>query len=124
MFFNLRNKNLKNFLDIMARTFISSIFINALPTKIFSFQRNVDYISSTGIPEFLSPFFLICAILLILIGTFLFVFRKKSNLGPLLLLIFLIPTTLIFHVFAFPHMGGVTRNLVIIGGLIIALIRK
>ena len=124
MFFNLRKKNLTNFMDTIARVFISSIFINALPTKIFSFERNLDYISSAGIPEFLSPFFLICAILIILIGTFLFIFRKKSNLGPILLLVFLIPATLIFHVFAFPHMGGVTRNLVLIGGLIIALIRK
>ena len=124
MFFNTTQINSKNFIDIIGRTFISSIFINALPSMIFRFKRNVNYISSTGIPEVFSTFFLICAIILIIIGTFLFIFRRNSNLGPIILLFFLIPTTLIFHVFAFPHMGGLTRNLVIIGGLIISLIRK
>lgn len=124
MFFNLNKINLTNFIETTARVFISSIFINALPTKIFRFKRNVDYISSTGIPEFLSPFLLVCSIALIIIGTFMFVFRKESNLGPILLLVFLIPTTLVIHVFSSPHMGGVTRNLVLIGGLIITLIRK
>ena len=123
MFFNLRKKNLNNFIDIIARVFISSIFINALPTMIFDFSYNSKYINSTGIYQFLSPFLLFSSITLIIIGICFFIFRKASNLGPIILLVFLIPTTFIIHVFAFPDVGAIIRNLSIIGVLIITIIR-
>ncbi|MBO8232385.1 DoxX family membrane protein [Prochlorococcus marinus XMU1402] len=123
MFFNLRKKNLINFIDTIARVFISSIFINALPTMIFDFSYYSRYINSTGINELLSPFLLFSSITLIIIGIFLFIFRKASNLGPIILLVFLIPTTFIIHVFAFPDIGAIIRNLSIIGVLIITILR-
>ena len=124
MFFNLSRKNLKNFIDTIARVFISSIFINALPKMIFDFSYNAKYISSTGIYQFLSPFLLFSAIVLIIIGIYFFILRKKSNMGPIILLVFLIPTTFIIHVFAFPDIGAIIRNISIIGVLIITILRN
>ena len=123
MSLNYGKKNLKNFIDIIARVFISSIFINALPTMIFDFSYNSKYINSAGIYAFLSPFLLFSSIILIIIGVCFFILRKASNLGPILLLVFLIPTTFIIHVFAFPDIGAIIRNLSIIGVLIITILR-
>ncbi len=51
----------------------------------------------------------------------LYIWRKK--IGSVFLLLFLIPTTIIFHVFQF-HQRAVFMNLGLIGGLIIAAIRE
>ena len=123
MFLNLGKKNLNNFIDTIARVFISSIFINALPTMIFDFSYNSKYINSAGIYKSLSSLFLFSSIVLIIIGVCFFIFKKESNLGPIILLVFLIPTTFIIHVFAFPDIGAIIRNLSIIGVLIITILR-
>ena len=123
MFLNLGNKNLNNFIDTIARVFISSIFINALPTMIFDFSYNSKYINSAGIYKSLSSLFLFSSIVLIIIGVCFFIFKKESYLGPIILLVFLIPTTFIIHVFAFPDIGAIIRNLSIIGVLIITILR-
>ena len=50
----LKNKSIKSFLDFFSRVSISAIFISAVPGKINDFERTVEYISSTGIPEAIS----------------------------------------------------------------------
>ncbi len=52
-----------------------------------------------------------------------YIWRKKQKIGAFFLLLFLIPTTIIFHVFPF-HQRAVFINLGLIGGLIIAAIRE
>ena len=46
-----KNKGIKTFFDFFARVAISSIFISAIPGKITGFAKNVEYISSKGIPD-------------------------------------------------------------------------
>ena len=118
-----KNKGTKSLLDFFSRVAISAIFISAIPGKITGFERTVDYINSKGIPEPISSVLLIGAIICLILGSVFFIFGENQKIGSVFLLLFLIPTTIIFHVFPF-HQRAVFMNLGLIGGLIIAAIRE
>ena len=118
-----KNKGIKSFLDFFSRVSISAIFISAIPGKITGFERTVEYINSKGIPEPISSVLLIGAIICLILGSAFFIFGENQKIGSVFLLLFLIPTTIIFHVFPF-HQRAVFMNLGLIGGLIIAAIRE
>ena len=118
-----KNKGIKSFLDFFSRVAISAIFISAIPRKIIGFERTVDYINSKGISEPIASVLLIGAIICLILGSAFFIFGENQKIGSVFLLLFLIPTTIIFHVFPF-HQRAVFINLGLIGGLIIAAIRK
>ena len=117
------NKSLKSFLDFFSRLAISAIFISAIPAKINGFERTVEYISSKGIPDPIASVLLVGAIICLILGSGFFIFGENQKIGSVFLLLFLIPTTIIFHVFPF-HQRAVFMNLGLIGGLIIAAIRE
>ena len=121
--FIFKNKGIKSFLDFFSRVAISAIFISAIPGKIIGFERTVDYINSKGIPEPISSVLLIGAIICLILGSAFFIFGENQKIGSVFLLLFLIPTTIIFHVFPF-HQRALFMNLGLIGGLIIAAIRE
>ena len=121
--FIFKNKSMKSFLDFFSRLSISAIFISAIPGKINNFERTVEYISSKGIPESISSILLVGAIICLILGSGFFIFGENQKIGAIFLLLFLIPTTIIFHVFPF-HQRAVFMNLGLIGGLIIAAIRE
>ena len=118
-----KSKGIKSFLDFFSRFSISAIFISAIPGKITDFERTVDYINSKGISEPISSVLPIGAIICLILGSAFFIFGENQKIGSVLLLLFLIPTTIIFHVFPF-HQRAVFINLGLIGGLIIAAIRE
>ena len=118
----LKNKSIKYFLDFFSRVSISAIFITAIPGKIKDFESTVEYISSKGIPESISSILLVGAIICLILGSGFFIFGENQKIGSVFLLLFLIPTTIIFHVFPF-HQRAVFMNLGLIGGLTIAAIR-
>ena len=118
-----KNKNIKYFLDFFSRVAISAIFISAIPGKINGFERTVEYISSKGIPESISSILLVGAIVCLILGSGFFIFGENQKIGSVFLLLFLIPTTIIFHLFPF-HQRAFFMNLGLIGGLIIAAIRE
>ena len=117
-----KNKSFKSFLDFFSRLSISAIFISAIPGKINDFERTVQYISSKGIPEQISSILLMGAIICLTLGSGFFIFGDNQKIGSIFLLLFLIPTTIIFHLFPF-HQRAVFMNLGLIGGLIISAIR-
>ena len=115
-------KKIKSFLDFFSRVAISTIFISAIPGKINGFERNVEYISSKGIPDPIASVLLVGAIICLILGSGFFIFGENQKIGAVFLLLFLIPTTIIFHLFPF-HQRAVFMNLGLIGGLIIAALR-
>ena len=121
--FNLRNKRIKSFLDFFARVSISAIFISAIPSKINGFERTVEYISSKGIPDPISSILLVGAIISLILGSGFFIFGENQKIGSIFLLLFLIPTTIIFHLYPF-HLKAVLMNLGLMGGLIITALRE
>ena len=118
-----KNKGINSFLDFFSRVAISAIFISAIPGKIIGFERTVEYISSKGIPDTISSILLVGAIICLILGSGFFIFGENQKIGSVFLLLFIIPTTIIFHVFPF-HQRAVLMNLALIGGLIISVIRK
>ena len=119
----LKNKSIKSFLDFSSRLSISAIFISAIPSKINNFEKTVEFISSKGIPESISSILLIGAIICLILGSGFFIFGENQRIGSVFLLLFLIPTTIIFHLSPF-HQRAVFMNLGLMGGLIIAAIRE
>ena len=119
----LKNKGFKTFLDFLARFAISAIFISAIPGKIIGFGRTVEYISSKGIPDPYSSILLVGAIICLILGSGFFIFGENQKIGSAFLLLFLIPTTIIFHLFPL-HQKAVLMNLGLIGGLLISALRE
>ena len=117
-----KNKSIKSFLDFFSRVLISSIFISAIPGKINDFERTVEFISSKGFPDPIASILLVGAIICLIMGSGLFIFGDNQKIGSAFLLLFLIPTTIIFHIFPF-NQKAVLMNLGLIGGLIITAIR-
>ena len=81
-----------------------------------------DLITSKGIAEPLAGFLLASAIICLIVGSVVFVLGANTRLGASLLLVFLVPTTLIFH--TFPVDSGFFMNLALIGALLLALTRS
>ena len=118
-----KNKSIKSFLDFFSRVLISSIFISAIPGKINDFERTVEFISSKGFPDPIASILLVGAIICLIMGSGFFIFGDNQKIGSVFLLLFLIPTTIIFHVFPF-HQRAVLMNLGLIGGIIISALRE
>ena len=118
-----RNKGIKSVLDFLSRLAISAIFISAIPGKINGFNKTVEYISSKGIPDPISSILLVGAIICLILGSGFFIFGENQKIGSVFLLLFLIPTTIIFHVFPF-HQRAVFINLGLMGGLVITALRE
>jgi len=121
--FILKKNFYKIILDFIARLSISAIFISVIPGKITGFQERVDYISSKGIPDLIAAILLVAAIICLVLGSGFFVFGKNQKIGAAFLLLFLVPTTIIFHISPF-HQRAVLMNLGLIGGLLITSLRE
>ena len=119
----IRNKSTKTFIDFIARVAISSIFLSAIPGKLLGFSKTVEYILSKGIPDPIASILLVGAIICLILGSGFFIFGEDQKIGAIFLLLFLIPTTIIFHVFPF-HQRAVFMNLGLIGGLLITALRE
>ena len=114
--------DLKRFysLNFLGRLLLSAIFINAIPGKITNFSAQAEYITGRGFPEPVAIAMMIAAIALLVGGAVLLIFTEKIKLACYLLLIFLIPATVIFHLVPF-QIAAVARNLSVIGGLLVAI---
>ena len=117
-----KDKNIKIFFDFIARVAISSIFISAIPGKITNFAKTVTYISSRGIPYPIASILLVGAIICLSFGSGFFIFGSNQKIGAIFLLLFLIPTTIIFHLFPL-HQQSLLMNIGLIGGLVITALR-
>jgi putative oxidoreductase len=112
---------LKAFGMLIGRILLVLIFLNSGIGKIGNFEGTAQYMAKFGMP--LTNFFLIGAIFLELIGSIIVLLGYQARFGALLLLIFLIPTTLIFHTnFADPMQKiHFMKNVSMFGGCLILL---
>ncbi len=108
--------------DFLGRLCLATTFAVAIPPKIFRFQSVVNSIENRGISEPLASILLVFAIVCLAGGVGFLLFGKDQRIGAALLLVFLIPTTLVMHLFPFQSLA-VFMNLGLVGGLIIALTR-
>lgn len=108
----------QKYVPLVARTFLAIIFIQTGIDKIFDFSGTQQQIAGVGIP--FAPLVTVFTILFEVAGGLSLVFGYKARIGAVLLLIFLIPATLVFHnPLADPgQLIQFMKNLSIIGGLL------
>ena len=82
-----------NLLDLLARIFISSIFLLSGYNKIFNYSGTISWMEGYGIPGFL----LAPTIILEIILPILIIIGYRTQLAATFLAIFCIATAVIFH---------------------------
>ena len=82
-----------NFLDLVGRILISSIFLLSGYNKIFNYSETISWMEGFGIPGFL----LAPTIILEIILPILIIIGYKTQTSSALLAIFCIVTAIIFH---------------------------
>ena len=89
--------------------------------KIYDVEGTLKYMQANGMP--FTKFFLICAVILELSGGILLLTGKFEKAGARLLILFLVPTTLIFHIDFAQRIQIIQflKNSAIIGGLFAVL---
>ena len=109
-------KNLQPWISLLARIFLSAVFLKSGIGKIFSGASTQQYMESSGVPGWL----LIPTIIVLLIGGLSVLLGYKARYGALALVGFLIPATLVFHnIFIEPAQEiAFMKNLGLIGGLL------
>ncbi len=112
---------LKAFAVLIGRVILVLIFLKSGIGKIENFQGTAQYMAKFGMPY--TNFFLVGAIFFELVGSITVILGYFARFGALLLLIFLIPTTLIFHnIFKDPQMMiQFMKNVSMFGGLLVLL---
>lgn len=115
---NMSNK----LLPLIARVFLSLVFINSGIKKITNFESVSNKMYESGI-TFQTDLFLAGAIFLLLVGSLLLITGYKSKIGVFMLILFLVPTTIAFHWdFANPkEVGQLLKNAGLLGGLLMVL---
>jgi putative oxidoreductase len=112
---------LKSFGSLIGRILLILIFLQSGVGKIENFEGTAKYMAGYGMP--LVNFFLVGAIFFELVGSITVILGYFSRFGTFLILIFLIPTTLIFHTnFADPMQKiNFMKNVSMFGGCLFLL---
>lgn len=111
---------------LLGRILLSAIFVMSGGRKIFNWDQTTEQMANEGMVAI--PVFLVGAILLELGGGLSVLFGCRARLGAAAILVFLIPTTLIFHDFwtyegqeQQTQMINFMKNLSILGGILLIL---
>jgi putative oxidoreductase len=113
-------------MNAIGRIFISAIFIITGVMHLLHFHEKALGLGAKGVP--FPEFFLACAVVLMIGGAILLITGQRVKLAAIALLVFLIPTTLLYHNFwAVPaaesqnQLIQFLKNLAIMGGLLVIL---
>lgn len=110
-----------NVILLVARICLSIIFLNSSIGKMFSFADTQAMMAGRGLP--LPGLLLLGNILFQLVGAVLLLLGYKTKWGVILLILFLVPTTLVFHSpFNPEETTAFLKNLALIGGLLYAYV--
>lgn len=112
---------MKHLLTFLARLGLSFIFIMSGFTKITNFEGTAQKMTQAGMPA--ASFFLVGAIGFLLMGGLAVLLGFKAKWGAILLLLFLIPATFIFHLDITDPMQRIqlVKNIAIGGGLLMLI---
>ena len=108
-----------NLLDLIARIFISSVFLFSAASKIITYEATLDWVEQT-MPGFL----LIPAIIIEIIFPIFIIFGYRTRLAAVILALFCLTTAFIFHFDFSNHTQVIAflKNLGLAGGLIFLII--
>jgi putative oxidoreductase len=106
---------------LVSRILLSGIFLYSGTSKILAFTQTQSYMGSKGMH--MTALFLVLAILFELCGGLSVLLGYYPRLGALALILFLVPTTIVFHrdFSAAGQSVQFAKNLAILGGLLAIL---
>ena len=109
----------QSYVSLLARLFLSAIFIKSGVSKLLSPAQTQAYMAAKGLP--FTEVLIWATILVLILGGVSVLLGYKSKIGACLLIGFLIPATLIFHG-TFPEEEiAFFKNLGLMGGLLMVL---
>lgn len=109
----------KNLTFLLARLLLSVIFVRSLYSKILNFDGTLEAMETQGIPDgVVSALLLIGAMSLLAAGSLSLITGYKARFGAWLLIAFLLPVTLIFHIQPIEWIS-LGKNLGLLGGLLL-----
>ena len=106
------------YLPLAGRICLALIFLNSGVNHILGFPGFVSTIAGKGLP--IPAVVGIGAIVALVGGALSLILGYKTQIGAILLIVFLVPTTLLFH----PPLGDLTgflKNLALVGGLLMVM---
>ena len=106
------------YLPLAGRICLCLIFLNAAIGKITDFGGTVEMMAGQGLP--IPEILLIFTIAFQLLGGLSLLLGYKVKIGSLLLILFLIPATLVFHN-PTTDINGFLKNIGLIGGLLMTM---
>ena len=106
------------YLPLAARIFLALIFLNSGINHLIGFSGFVPTIANKGLP--IPQVLAVGAIVFLLLGSISLILGYKAKIGALLLILFLVPTTLLFHPPA-SDLTGFLKNLSLVGGLMMVM---
>ncbi|MEP6925450.1 MAG: DoxX family protein [Pyrinomonadaceae bacterium] len=114
---------MNSLLHPLSRFLVALIFIMSGTGKIFGFAGTAGMMGKIGFP--VPEFFLICAIFIEIVGGLMLLLGFKTRIGALMLIIFLITATVIFHASGIgdpvkgqDQMIQTLKNIAILGALV------
>ena len=113
---------MKSTIPLLARIMISAVFLSSALKKILDVDKALEFMENSGM-EVAPEFFLTGAIVILAAGGLSLLLGYKTRLGALLLILYLVLTSVIFH-WDFGEPIQVThflKNLAIIGGLLMVV---
>ena len=106
------------YLPLAARICLSLIFLKAGISHIFGYGGTVEMMAGQGLP--IPDLLLIFTIIFQILGGLSLLFGYKVKIGSILLILFLIPATLVFHN-PTTDINGFLKNIGLIGGLLMVI---
>lgn len=108
---------------VVARVLLSGIFLKAGINHVLDFMGMQQAIIAKGIPAFLAVGMALGGIILLLAGGLSILLGYKTRVGAKLLILFLIPATLLFHLNLADPMQQIQffKNLGLMGGLLLLI---
>ena len=108
------------FIQVVGRIFLSTIFLIEGMNKIFNYESTIEYMENFNVPEYLA----IPAIIVEILFPLLLIVGYQTKISALVLAIFTLATALIFHT-DFTNQMQLTsflKNFAIAGGFLIIFV--
>ena len=106
------------YLPLAARICLSLIFLKAGISHIFGYGGTVEMMAGQGLP--IPGLLLIFTIVFQILGSLSLLLGYQVKIGSILLILFLIPATLVFHN-PTTDINGFLKNIGLIGGLLMVI---
>jgi putative oxidoreductase len=113
--------SLRNAGALLGRIMLAFIFVMAGVEKISGPAATMQYMASAGLPHSLVPELFVISVIVELGGGLMLVFGWHADVAALIMFLFMIPVTLIFHVSTGQTIEW-QKNLAIMGGLLMVAV--